>query len=83
MSGISSWTSKEGKAHDFVRNKKHVALFELVSNKTGVSIRHLSVFPGEDEVLFGTNATYRIIGKSEVDIMREGVVTVYKVEEVI
>ena len=82
MSGISSWTSKEGKAHDFVRNKKHVALFELVSNKTGVSIRHLSVFPGEDEVLFSTNVTYRIIGKSEVDVEGKGVVTVYKVEEV-
>lgn len=83
MSGISSWTSTEAKAHNFLTGKKHTALFELVSNKTGVSIKHLSEFPSEDEVLFGTNATYRIIGKSEVDIMGKGVVTVYKVEEVI
>lgn len=83
MSGISSWTSTEAKAHNFLTGKKHTALFELVSNKTGVSIKHLSEFPSENEVLFGTNATYRIIGKSEVDIMGKGVVTVYKVEEVI
>lgn len=83
MSGIASWTSAEKMAHNFVRNKDHGALFELSSNKTGVSITHLSIFPIENEVLFGTNATYRIIGKSEVDITWKGVVTVYKVEEVI
>lgn len=83
MSGISSWTSMEARAHGFLTGKKHVALFELVSNKTGVSVKHLSAFPSEDEVLFGTNATYRIIGKSEVEVMEKGVVTVYKVEEVI
>ncbi|HHW91022.1 MAG TPA: hypothetical protein GX745_08995, partial [Clostridiales bacterium] len=54
MHGISSWTSRESTAHKFVKNKEHVALFELVSNKTGVSIKHLSMFPGENEVLFGT-----------------------------
>ena len=83
MSGISSWTSRKRTAQNFLTGKNHVALFELVSNKTGVSVKHLSVYPGEDEVLFGTNATYQIIGKSEVDIARIGVVTVYKVEEVI
>lgn len=83
MSGISSWTSEEKMAHNFVRTKDHGALFELVSNKTGVSIKHLSEHPTENEVLFGTNATYRIIGKSEVDITWKGIVTVYKVEEVI
>lgn len=83
MSGIASWTSKEQIAHKFLKNKKHVALFELVSNKTGVSIKHLSMFPGEDEVLFSSKAVYRIIGKSEVDVAGKGVVTVYKVEEVI
>jgi len=83
MSGISSWTSEKEIAADFLSEKEHVALFELVSNKTGVSIKHLSVFPEEDEVLFGTNATYRIIEKSEVFDIERGVVTVYKVEEVI
>ncbi|HZK25952.1 MAG TPA: ADP-ribosyltransferase, partial [Thermoclostridium sp.] len=83
MSGISSWTSRERTAQNFLTGKNHVALFELVSNKTGVSVKHLSGYPGEDEVLFGTNATYRIIGKSEVDVRRRGVVTVYKIEEVI
>ena len=58
-------------------------MLELVSNKTGLSIKHLSAFPGENEVLFGTNATFRIIGKSEVEVEGKGVVTVYKVEEVI
>ena len=83
MSGISSWTSEKEIAADFLSEKEHVALFELVSNKTGVSIKHLSVFPEEDEVLFGTNATYRIIEKSEVFDIERGAVTVYKVEEVI
>ena len=83
MHGISSWTSRESTAHKFLKNKEHVALFELVSNKTGVSIKHLSMFPGEAEVLFGTNATYRIIGKSDVKVEGRGMVTVYKVEEVI
>ena len=83
MSGISSWTSRKTMAYDFLGGKKHVALFELVSNKTGVSIKHLSMFPGEDEVLFGTNAKYRIIGKSKVEVEGKGVVTVYKVEEIV
>ena len=83
MSGIASWTSRKSTAHRFLKNKEHVALFELVSNKTGVSIKHLSMFPGEDEVLFGTNATFRIIGKSEIKVEGRGMVTVYKVEEVI
>ena len=83
MSGISSWTSKKSTAHRFLKNKEHVVLFELVSNKTGVSIKHLSMFPGENEVLFGTNATFRIIGKSEIKVEGRGMVTVYKVEEVI
>lgn len=83
MSGISSWTSRESTAHKFITNKEHVALFELVSNKTGVSIKHLSTFPGENEVLFSTNATFRIIEKSEVVVMGRGMVTLYKVEEVI
>lgn len=82
MSGISSWTSQAQVAHNFVKSKEHVALFELVSNKTGVSIKHLSMYPGENEVLFGTNAAYRIIGKYEVTVSGRGVVTVYKVEEV-
>ncbi len=82
MSGIASWTSKEKMAHNFLIGKDHGALFELVSNKAGVSIKHLSKYAREDEVLFSTNATYRIIGKSEVDVAGKGVVTVYKVEEV-
>ena len=83
MSGLSSWTSTETRAHNFIRYKKHVALFELKSNKTGVSVKHLSAFIGEDEVLFSTNAKFRIIGKSEVEVEGKGMVTVYKVEEVI
>jgi len=83
MSGISSWTSEKAIAFDFLTGKEHVAVFELVSNKTGVSIKHLSVFPEEAEVLFGTNATYRIIGKYEERDVERGMVTVYKVEEVI
>ncbi len=83
MSGISSWTSRESVAYDFLSKKDHVAVFELVSNKTGVSIRHLSEFPEEDEVLFGTNATYRIVEKSEAFDVERGWVTAYKVEEVI
>ena len=83
MSGISSWTSRESVAYDFLSGKDHVAVFELVSNKTGVSIRHLSEFPEEDEVLFGTNATYRIVEKSEAFDVERGWVTAYKVEEVI
>ncbi len=83
MSGISSWTSKERIAHRFLTDKEHVALFELVSNKTGVSIKHLSMFPSEDEVLFSSKATYRIIEKSEVKVEGRGMVTVYKVEEVV
>lgn len=83
MYGISSWTSVKETAFDFLTGKEHVAVFELVSNKTGVSIKHLSAFPGENEVLFGTGAKYRIIGKSEAYDIEKGVVTVYKVEEVI
>jgi predicted RNA-binding protein len=83
MSGISSWTSEKVIAFDFLTGKDHVAVFELVSNKTGVSIKHLSAFPEEAEVLFGTNATYRIIGKYEERDVERGMVTVYKVEEVI
>ena len=83
MSGISSWTSEKEIAFDFLSGKEHVAVFELVSNKTGVSIKHLSAFPEEAEVLFGTNATFRIIGKYEAHDVEKGVVTVYKVEEVI
>lgn len=83
MSGISSWTSDKDSAFDFLSGKDHVAIFELVSNKTGVSIKHLSAFASEDEVLFGTNATYRIIGKSEAHDVEKGVVPVYIVEEVI
>lgn len=83
MSGISSWTSRKTIAYEFVKGKKHAALFELVSNKTGVSIKHLSKYAREDEVLFSSKATYRIIGKSEVEVAGKGMVTVYKVEEVI
>ena len=83
MSGISSWTSEKEIALDFLSGKDHVAVFELVSNKSGVSIRHLSSLYHEDEVLFGTNATFRIIGKSEVHDIEKGVVPVYIVEEVI
>ena len=83
MYGISSWTSVKETAFEFISGKDHVAIFELVSNKTGVSIKHLSAFPGENEVLFGTGAKYRIIGKSEARDIEKGVVTVYKVEEVI
>ena len=82
MSGISSWTTREKTAHKFLIGKDNVAIFELVSNKTGVSIKHLSVFPGENEVLFGTNARYKIIGKSEVEVEGRGMVPVYKVVEV-
>ena len=83
MYGISSWTSEKEIAFEFLSGKEHVAVFELVSNKTGVSIKHLSAVSDEEEVLFGTNATFRIIGKSEVKDIEWGVVTVYKVEEVI
>jgi hypothetical protein len=83
MHGISSWTSVKKTAFDFISGKEHVAIFELVSNKTGVSIRHLSAFAGENEVLFGTGAKYRIIGKSEAYDIEKGAVPVYIVEEVI
>lgn len=63
MQGASSFSSEFLVA----RNKGNV-VFGLMKNKAGVSVRHMSGWPAEKEILFSNLAKFRITGIQSTDM---------------
>ena len=80
MQGLSSWSSNEKMATSF-KGKKFNAIVFHVENKSGTSIKELSSYPNEDEVLVPTTARYRLKkGSKPMKISEDGSdVSVYDV----
>lgn len=67
MQGISSWSSNRNVSIRFADTKdkeKEICLLFNVENKSGTSIRELSEFPIEDEVLHPTTSRYILKDKN-------------------
>lgn len=60
MQGTSSWSSKKEIANNYVRGDGNGYIFVLPKTKQGTSVEHLSNFPGENEVLISSKATFQI-----------------------
>ena len=63
MKGASSWTSDEYAANNFAKdngkNGQVGIIFKTNGAKQGTSIKHLSAYPGEDEVLVSNKARWK------------------------
>lgn len=67
MQGVSSWSSNRNISISFADTKdkeKEICLLFNVENKSGTSIRELSEFPIEDEVLHPTTSRYILKDKN-------------------
>ncbi len=60
MRGTSSWSSNKDIAHGFAKSGEVPVVFQLSKTSLGTSIKHLSSFPGEDEVLMHSSAKFKI-----------------------
>ncbi|WP_290771867.1 ADP-ribosyltransferase [Anaerofustis sp.] len=62
MQGISSWSSNKSISMNFGKNSlddnKNICLLFNLENKSGASVKELSVFPEEDEILHPTTSRY-------------------------
>ncbi len=66
MGGISSWTTAKKTAQNFSMegDYDYCIVFTLPENKSGTSIKDISVFPSENEVLHPTTARYKLADKN-------------------
>lgn len=81
QNGMSSWSSKESVARGFASadyiGEGASIIFKTSSAKSGTSIKHLSKFPGEDEVLVSSKALWKA---TKITQKRNGGRIVYTVE---
>ena len=86
LNAMSSFSSSEFVARTFAltdRKDQSVALiYEVVENKSGVTIRNLSRFPGEDEVLAPKGARYELAGDTKFFHTPGGTIITIPVKEV-
>lgn len=69
MQGISSWSSDKKVSLDFSNESdkdKNVCIVFNLDNKSGVSIKELSEFESESEVLHPTTSRYKLKGDGEI-----------------
>ena len=74
MGGISSWSSNRKISESFsTGSDKDVCILFTLDNKSGVSIKELSMFEHEEEVLHPTTARYKLnSNKMEIKTRNEG-----------
>lgn len=60
MRGTSSWSSKESVAKSFANSGYNDIVFESVTQSKGTSVRHISRYPTEDEILVSKSSQYRV-----------------------
>lgn len=60
MRGTSSWSSKESIAKSFANSGHNDIVFESATQSKGTSVRHISRFPTEDEILVSKSSKYRV-----------------------
>ena len=83
MMGMSSWSTNKSIASDYFGNANSTwsdgatIIFKASGAKHGTSIRHLSKFPHEDEVLVSNKATWKGVKVTE---KKNGNRTIYEVE---
>lgn len=80
MGGTSSWSTDIGQAKSFAKNFDegvHQVLMECKGPNRGTSVKALSGYTSEDEVLVSRHARYKITGTRQ-----EGSFTIFEVEEV-
>lgn len=63
MNGISSWTSSKKVAEEFANQSKHKVMLVNRNVKEGVSIKNISKWKGEEEVLFSSSANFKYVDK--------------------
>lgn len=69
MKGPSSWTSRRSLAENFTGGSDVLGVvFVLPKTTKGASIKHLSDFPNEDEVLISGKAKYKIKKITETEL---------------
>lgn len=74
MNGISSWTSSKKVAEEFANQSKHKVMLVNRTVKEGVSIKNISKWKGEEEVLFGSSTDFKYVDKYMGD---NGMVYIY------
>lgn len=81
LNGPSSWSTSKIAAEKFAKSKGgldgHGVVLECKGPNRGTSIKALSEFQSEEEVLVSRQARYKILGTRQ-----EGPVTIFEVEEV-
>ena len=86
LNAMSSFSSSEFVARTFAltdRKDQSVALiYEVVENKSGVTIKNLSRFPGEDEVLVPKGARYKLAGDTKFFHTPGGTIITIPVKEI-
>jgi len=78
MKGTSSWTSSKESGQ---KNAISGVLFRAESVNKGTSVKHLSAFPSEDEVLVSKDAKFRVTGKQWIYPTIGGKILSFDVEE--
>lgn len=80
LNGPASWSTEKAEAKDFAKQgglDDYSVVLECKGQNRGTSIKALSAFPSEDEVLVSRQARYKITGTRQ-----EGSFTIFEVEEV-
>lgn len=76
MQGISSWSSKKSVADDFAGGGHHPVVFVTngTSTNKGTSIRHLSKYKSENEVLMSKDAVFT---PTKIRAAKDGTIYIY------
>ena len=86
LNAMSSFSSSESQARAFAlagkKDQKVSVIYEVIENKSGVTIRNLSKFPGEDEVLVPKGARYKLAGDVKTFHTPSGLIITIPVKEV-
>lgn len=66
MRGTSSWSSSKSVAADFAGSRNNSIIFSVEKGQSkGTSIRHISQYVKEDEILVSKNAKYEVVTAKE------------------
>ena len=86
LNAMSSFSSSESQARAFAlaskKGQKVSIIYEVIENKSGVTIRNLSKFPEEDEVLVPKGARYKLAGDTKTFHTPGGLIITIPVKEV-
>ena len=83
MNGISSWSSDFNSAGSFLESDTNNVFFKLAKSNKSAPIKHLSQYPGENEVIMSKNARFIVKNVTRETVRRYENVLVVELKEVL